>query len=619
MPKLVITDGPDAGRELLLEGGEQIVGRGETATLQLLDLTVSREHFRLAPDGGGWRLLDQGSRNRTLVNGKPALSHFLVDGDRITIGGTLITYVTDHVFPGLGRLDLLPAGLEHVTVELSGIAAGARDAGRLAALYAFTEQVSEAARLDELYPRVASRTREETRADRVFLYILDRSGELMCAAGEGVEGVDTERVLISGAVIDKVMQEGKSVVAADTLEDFRFAQRDSIVNNAIRSLMCAPVMSRGRCLGLLYADTRHKAAAFNDGDLRFLTALAQQAGVAIDNLILRDALLIENATLRNEVAARHDLVGESEAIDEVLRFVQKVARTDSTIMLNGESGTGKELVARAVHHASPRGNSAFVAVNCAALTETLLESELFGHEKGAFTGATAQSRGRFEVADGGTLFLDEVGELSLSCQTRFLRVLEEGCFERVGSTRTVHTDVRVLAATNRDLSHMVAEGTFRADLFYRLQVIQIVLPPLRARGDDVALLVEHFVRRYQAKVGRRIEVIEPAVLEAVRAHRWPGNVRELKNAVERAMVLGEGPVLRAEDLPPSVLAASEATRPPSAAPPEWTEPLTIRDAELRAIRLALDHTAGNKARAAGVLGIDRSTLYKKIKDYGIDS
>jgi DNA-binding NtrC family response regulator len=303
------------------------------------------------------------------------------------------------------------------------------------------------------------------------------------------------------------------------------------------------------------------------------------------------------------------------------------------VLLTGESGSGKEMVAQSIHASSRRTRARFVAVNCAALTETLIESELFGHEKGAFTGASERKVGRFESADGGTLFLDEVGELPLDCQTKFLRVLEEQCFERVGGTRPLRVDVRVIAATNRDLAAMVGAGQFREDLYYRLSVIHTQVPTLRERPEDIALLAEHFLEKLKRQVPRRIRGFEPAALEAMQRHVWPGNVRELRNAVERAIVMGEGERIGVADLPPHVLAGRPATRSieprmptpvpmAPAAPPVVGEllsaPLPLRDLERAGIIAALRATGGNKAQAANLLQIDRSTLYKKIKDYEID-
>jgi transcriptional regulator with GAF, ATPase, and Fis domain len=331
----------------------------------------------------------------------------------------------------------------------------------------------------------------------------------------------------------------------------------------------------------------------------------------------------------------------------VLQFVAKVGPSDATVLLGGESGSGKEMVARAVHRASRRHDRAFVAVNCAALTETLLESELFGHEKGAFTGATDRKVGRFELADKGTLFLDEVGELNLNCQTKFLRVLEEQVFERVGGSKSIEVDVRVVAATNRDLADMVRRGQFREDLFYRLSVIHTVVPPLRARPSDIPLLANHFLQRLRAQVPRRITGFSEGAMGALCSHPWPGNVRELRNAVEYAIVLGNGELIDVHDLPahmalrvgpapaptmPTPAAGMMAVprRPPAApvtpqypsaaaAPlPARAQPRSLRELEREGIIAALESTGGNKAQAAALLEIDRSTLYKKIKDYDID-
>ncbi|HEY4059766.1 MAG TPA: sigma-54 dependent transcriptional regulator, partial [Kofleriaceae bacterium] len=333
-----------------------------------------------------------------------------------------------------------------------------------------------------------------------------------------------------------------------------------------------------------------------------------------------------------------------------LDFINRVGPSDATVLLGGESGSGKEMVARAIHNASRRAKGPCVAVNCAALTESLIESELFGHEKGAFTGATEKKAGRFEMADKGTLFLDEVGELPLGLQTKFLRVLEERRFERVGGQKAIEVDVRVVAATNRDLAEMVRRGTFREDLYYRLSVIAIDVPPLRARLDDVPLLAEHFLARFRQQAGRRISGFSPDALAAMTRYSWPGNVRELRNAVERAVVLGERDTIQMQDLPPQVLAQAQPPRTrtssptpplgssisnpampvvpsvanvtidvPPPAPPAATPAKSLRELEKEGILAALAATNGNKAQAAAILEIDRSTLYKKLKDYGIEA
>jgi two-component system response regulator HydG len=312
----------------------------------------------------------------------------------------------------------------------------------------------------------------------------------------------------------------------------------------------------------------------------------------------------------------HGLVGSSEPMRRVLEQIRKVAATDATVLVLGESGTGKELVARAVHDASARREQPFVSVSCAAIPETLLESELFGHEKGAFTGAVKRKLGRFELADGGTLFLDEVGEIPPSVQVKLLRVLQERSFERVGGEETVAVDVRLVSATNRDLSAMVREGRFREDLFYRLDVVSIVLPPLRERPGDVEELARHFLARTAPRLGRAVSGLAPEALELLRRHRWPGNVRELENVLEQALVFAEGELVRPQDLPDVLRRA-----PPAPALPvlEGDRSLTevLEDLERQLILAAYERAKGVKAETARLLGIKPSALYYKLEKYGI--
>jgi DNA-binding NtrC family response regulator len=314
-----------------------------------------------------------------------------------------------------------------------------------------------------------------------------------------------------------------------------------------------------------------------------------------------------------------------------MAFVHKVGPSDATVLVTGPSGSGKEMVARGIHDASRRNDKPFVAVNCAALTESLIESELFGHEKGSFTGATERKIGRFEAAHHGTLFLDEVGELPMSCQTKFLRVLEEQCFERVGGTKSISVNVRVVAATNRDLPAMIRSGGFREDLYYRLSVIHTQVPTLGQRPGDIPVLAQHFLERQRSQVARPVEGFSQQAMNAMCAYPWPGNVRELRNAVQRAIVLGDDPLLQLDDLPPELLSAQsmvsgQQTMPPQVATPapmiQPTLPVAarpLRELEREGIVAALQATGGNKAKAAAILQIDRSTLYKKLKDYGIES
>jgi two-component system, NtrC family, response regulator AtoC len=317
---------------------------------------------------------------------------------------------------------------------------------------------------------------------------------------------------------------------------------------------------------------------------------------------------------REEEFDHYGIVGRSRAIQDVIRTLEKVAQSKSTVLITGETGTGKELAARAIHARSAQADRPLIKVNCAAIPESLLESELFGHVKGAFTGATANRRGRFALADGGTLFLDEIGTLGLGVQAKLLRVLQEREFEPVGSERTQSVDVRVIAATNRDLRALAAEGRFQEDLYYRLSVIPVELPPLRQRPEDVPLLVEHFLRKHAQRLGRRIDGVEPAVLERLSAYRWPGNVRELENTVERAVVLAAGPVL-------DLAALSVAEPPPTAAAgglPSQRLHENVEWAEKESVRRALRQANGVKKDAAEALGISQRALSYYLAKYRID-
>ena len=354
--------------------------------------------------------------------------------------------------------------------------------------------------------------------------------------------------------------------------------------------------------------------AMKEGAFDFLTKPFDRAPLVrvVRQALDRHALILENRRLQrrlDDLAGAGEIVGTSPAILEVLRLVKQVAPTSATVLIQGESGTGKELVARALHRLSPRREKPFVTVNCAALPETLLESELFGHEKGAFTGAVGRRAGRFELADGGTLLLDEIGDLSPLAQAKVLRVLQEGEFEPIGSARTAKVDVRLVAATNQDLAKLVTEKRFREDLFYRMQVITLTVPPLRERREDIGLLAQHFLRRYTAKNQRTLEGFTEEALARLLEYPWPGNVRELEHAVERAAILGRGPFVEVTDLPEAVAQAE-----PSARVIPIPIGMPLEEVEQRLIVETLKLTKGNKELGAKLLGIASRTIYRKLKE-----
>ncbi len=408
-----------------------------------------------------------------------------------------------------------------------------------------------------------------------------------------------------------------------------------IIESGRRSNLVVPLWFGEQVGGALFFGKR-KPNWFDQADVEIATGIAAQVVLAVQHQRLAEeqrrlavaedrARKLEQrlASLRDELGERygfHQILGRSPALREVLARAEKVAPMETTVLLTGESGTGKELVARAIHYASPRAEGPFLAVNCAALPETLLESELFGHEKGAFTGADRQKPGRFELAAGGTLFLDEVGELSPAVQAKLLRVVQEREFERVGGRATLRADVRIITATNRDLEQAVAAGQFREDLYYRLNVFTVHLPPLRERGDDVLLLAEHLVRELAPKIGTGNAGLSREARDALLAHAWPGNIRELQNAIERALIMSDGGLLTAAQLGitlPAARAADEASPDPRPHPEAPSIADSLPELEKRMVLDALAKTKGNKSRAAKLLGLTRFQLYTRLKRYGL--
>jgi len=647
LARLVVVEGPDAGREFELPMRGGAVGRGEGCLVQLTDPTVSRQHAMIELRDGALCWTDDSGRGRTSINGALVTVHTLAPGDEIVVGATRLIYVPDDSVA-------VTRAASHVTMEVGSRQLLALTTGEgdqrarrhLAAIAQLGDRLrSEVAQGKDAVARAACDAAQTALgAQRAFVLSLAARGRVSPLAAAIASG-EPSQLQAPAELVTKVIH-GNQVVTAET---------------GGRALIAAPVHGGGDdVIGLLWVDRRGAPWDAIDtlaaGCLAHLTSAAWVGADARDQLSRRADALDEQL---NGPLAESDFVGRSAAAQRVVAFVHRVGPSDATVLLGGESGSGKEMVARAIHRASRRAKGPCVAVNCAALTETLIESELFGHEKGAFTGATEKKIGRFEMADKGTLFLDEVGELPLGLQTKFLRVLEERRFERVGGQKTIEVDVRVVAATNRDLAAMVRRGAFREDLYYRLSVIHIEVPPLRDRLDDVPLLAEFFLARFRAQATRRITGFAADALAAMARYPWPGNVRELRNAVERAVVLGDREQIEAQDLPPQVLAATAAPRtrlspptPPLGSPGVGTPPVTIdlppapaaalapavavaappaplpgkppiarslRELEKQGILAALAATGGNKAQAAAILEIDRSTLYKKLKDYDIES
>jgi len=387
----------------------------------------------------------------------------------------------------------------------------------------------------------------------------------------------------------------------------KVARSTSVEELSVHSVLCAPLATPEKQLGAIYMDCRHVGTHFDAGHLHLLSAIAGMAALALENARFIELLERENEQLKSEVRAQFDMVGDAPAMLEVYRFIAKVAPQDSNVLIHGESGTGKELVARAIHQHSTRADHPFVAINCAAITETLLESELFGHEKGAFTGATAQKKGYLEVANGGTVFLDEIGELALPLQAKLLRVLQERELVRVGGTKPIKVDIRVLAATNKVLADRVKQGGFREDLFYRLNVLSCRVPALRNRRDDIPLLAKHFAEKYSIKCNRKLSGIAEDAIACMKQYDWPGNVRELENAIEHAVVLGSTSEIVRDDLPESLLQMGDE----QGSSGKYHDEVARRKREL--ITDALQRSNNSFTEAAKLLGVHPNYLHRLVR------
>jgi Nif-specific regulatory protein len=502
----------------------------------------------------------------------------------------------------------------------------------LRALYMLARTAAEATASKQLLSALVVGLRGALEADRVTAVTLDEKGGWDVAGQDAAQlagpGAAFAKIPVSRTIVDYALNTRRSVLTAPRT-DARFGGAKSIGEQGISSALCVPIVSQAQTLGLIYAD-RLGGQDFDRDDQELLTAACLQAAPALANLRRLEQVVSRKERLLDELKNQHNLLGESPRMKEVAAFIERAAPTGSVVLILGDSGTGKELVARAIHYNSRRSDAPLVIVNCAALTESLIESELFGHVKGSFTGATNDRAGRFETAHEGTIFLDEIGELSNSCQTKLLRVLEQGEISRVGESRVRKVDVRVIAATNRDLQAEVKSGRFREDLFYRLNVLSISLPKLCQRGSDVTLLLKHYLRDAALRSGRaRMEFSDDA-MAALQQYRWPGNVRELRNLTERLAVLCPHEIVGVPDLPAEcrvgsaevsdAVPAEASSEQPVAAPARSAalDPLApLADVEKQHILRALQACDSNKKLAAERLGIDRSTLYAKLRAYGL--
>ncbi len=487
------------------------------------------------------------------------------------------------------------------------------DKEQVLALFDVSQVINSIHDPEELFSRVMDIAVSATRAERGFLMVRDRQGGLRAMAARNFDQRDIESPEeVSGTVINKVLDTGEPVLTSDAKTDPRFSGSESVRLYNIRSILCAPLVKGGQALGLIFVDSRTAANVFSEKDKIFLAAFANIAAIAIENARLQSTLREENLNLKQEVRQQYrfeNLVGRAPSFRAAMAMVEKVLDSDVPVLIQGESGTGKELVAKAIHYNGPRRDRKFVAQYCGALPETLLESELFGYRKGAFTGALASKPGLFETAEGGTFFLDEIGDIAQSIQAKLLRILQDGEMRRIGETSPIRVDVRIISATNRDLLQEVRAGRFREDLYYRLNVVTINLPPLRERKQDIPLLIDHFLENFlQARV-RGVKRIEPETLELMMKHSWPGNIRELENALSYGVVMSRDGVIRAGDLP------QEVVRREGRAATGIEPGRSMRDVEREYILATLKALGNDRKKTAQQLGISLRTLQYKLKEY----
>ncbi|HEX7151758.1 MAG TPA: sigma 54-interacting transcriptional regulator [Thermoanaerobaculia bacterium] len=510
-------------------------------------------------------------------------------------------------------------------------------------LYEIVKIINSTLDLQEVLTRVLDVCIRRLRAERGMILLLDPiTSALRTRVVRNIKESDTESKRSPQSVVREVIQTGQAIMSADARADERFVESESVIAENILSIVCVPLIIKERIAGAIYIDHRQARHLFSQKDLNFLEAFADQAAIAIENARLyeeleeaRTRLSLENESLRREVLVEKHLdsvVGSSDAVAKIQFAIRKASSGNSTVLLRGESGTGKGLVARIIHNVSPRRNGPFIKFNCAALPETLAESELFGHEKGAFTGADRRKLGRFELANGGTIFLDEIGKINMSMQAKLLRVVEDKEFERVGGTQTIKTDVKIIAATNLDIEKAIIEGTFREDLFYRLNIIPIVLPPLRERKDDIPRLAEYFIRKICKDLGIENKHLEPGVLDIFMQFNWPGNVRELEATLHRAIVMSNGDTMTRNEFlsllggeignatEASDAAVSNALLHPFLGRLDVTSDVydeVMASVDKQLILRALDTSGGRIREAARRLGLARNTLKAKIQKYGI--
>jgi len=619
--RLTAISGALKGTTFALTQDEVSIGRDLSNSVSINDPSISRRHCLIRKNGSsnGFHVVDLQSYNGTFVNGLPVADRALTHCDQIALGDLRFIFLThDDTVPGDDgelitgstiRLEREQAFYLRPEDAVPNLSVDSRAVGERNALLKISTTINSIRKSHELQQRLLELTLDVVPAERGAILLADEDCEdfVSCRGWDQLSGAD-DSIRVSRTISRQVLREVVAILSNDVVENENGGS-PSLVAARVSSLLCVPLVAFDKPLGVIYLDTSSRVAQFDEAHLQLLTAIAGIAAIAFENARQFALLETENRRLQQEVKLEHQMVGESQSMNEVYETISKVAASPSTVLILGESGTGKELAARAIHLNSERAGKPFIAINCATLTESLLESELFGHERGAFTSAIAQKRGKLEIADGGTIFLDEVAELSPAVQAKLLRVLQTREFERVGGTRPIKVDVRTIAATNRDLEAATKTGKFREDLYYRLNVVSIPMPPLRERREDIPLLATYFVAEYSRKCKRRVTGISAEARRLLCAYDWPGNVRQLENAIERAVVLGVTELIVPEDLPESILESDPVSDQP---PAGYNE--TIREAKRQLIAKTLKQADGNYTEAAKRLRMHPNNLHRLVRE-----
>jgi len=668
-----------------------IIGRSSANQIVIRSHQASRQHAEIRWEDGGWWVRDLGSRNGTSVDGdRINVAKPLSEGCCIEVAGCAMTFMTsvssalatsgplvteatsqqtDDQLTMDGQITLNELGKDAITHRaansrflnsaLSSSSNDHRDQDAWQSLFGLAYRLASAESIDEASQATLEIVTAAIRGSGggIFLPPSQRAASATRTASD-VSLPPPPASLVSflsidnrsyrppaASIVHSVLASGNAVIARNIADDNELQDADSRGDYSVTTAIVAPVALKGgkdrahEAIGYLHLYSTNPTIDFSATELDLAIAAAGVLAAAVDNLRTRGQLAQSLRQSRRQIERLRErledsiqIIGDSAAIRQVKSVISRVARTNTTVLIRGESGVGKELVAAAVHHASPRRDAPMICLNCAALSPTLLESELFGHEKGAFTGATEQKKGKFESANGGTLMLDEIGEMSIDLQAKLLRVLEGHPFERLGGQLPIRVDVRLIAATNRDLPLEVQQGKFRADLYYRLNVVEIIVPPLRERREDILLIADHYLRYFSEKTARPVDGFTIDATQALQTHSWPGNIRELKNVIERAVVLGCNATIDIDDLNltlPQSMQPTQSTQPTPTPDPQKQNTLSVvatatpmklnslNEIEQQHLIAVLREVNGNKSKAAIVLGIERSTLDRKLKRFEI--